>query len=69
MEYKKFRRKAISEVADWTPNFDMSGVSISEADRITGSPKDGDKIARNPKNHDDKWLIARDYFFDNFEAI
>jgi uncharacterized protein YozE (UPF0346 family) len=24
-------------------------------------------IARNPKNHDDQWLVAKQYFEDNFE--
>jgi uncharacterized protein YozE (UPF0346 family) len=24
-------------------------------------------IARNPKNHDDQWLVAKRYFEDNFE--
>jgi hypothetical protein len=24
-------------------------------------------IARNPKNHNDQWLIAKQYFEDNFE--
>jgi hypothetical protein len=26
-------------------------------------------IARNPKNNDDKWLVAAKYFADNFEPI
>ena len=42
-------------------------ISISSADRKNGSPKDGDMIARNPKNHDDQWLVAKQYFEDNFE--
>jgi hypothetical protein len=42
-------------------------VSISEADRLNGSPKEGDMIARNPKNHADQWLVARKYFEDNLE--
>ena len=25
------------------------------------------QIARNPKNHDDQWLVAAKYFADNFE--
>jgi uncharacterized protein YozE (UPF0346 family) len=24
-------------------------------------------IARNPKNHDDQWLVAKQYFENNFE--
>jgi hypothetical protein len=32
-------------------------------------PKEGDMIARNPKNHKDQWLVAAQYFADNFEPI
>lgn len=42
-------------------------VSISDVDRENGSPKIGDKIARNPKDHNDQWLVAAQYFQDNFE--
>ena len=44
-------------------------VSVSEVDRENGSPKKGDMIARNPKNHSDQWLVAKAYFQDNFEGI
>ena len=46
----------------------MDGISISDADAKAGSPKDGDMIARNPEDHDDQWLVAAQYFADNFEA-
>lgn len=42
-------------------------VSISDVDLANGSPKLGDMIARNPKNHLDQWLVAEQYFNDNFE--
>ena len=42
-------------------------AEISPEDLKAGSPKAGDMIARNPKNHDDKWLMAAEYFADNFE--
>lgn len=64
-----YRRKQIAELAPWTPAFDMSRVSVSEPDKEAGSPKAGDMIARNPKNHDDKWLVAAAYFADNFEPV
>lgn len=64
-----YRRKQIAELAVWHPDMDLAGVSISDADRAAGSPKDGDMIARNPKNHADKWLVAAQYFADNFEAV
>jgi hypothetical protein len=44
-------------------------VSISDVDKANGSPKIGDMIARNPKNHNDQWLVAEKYFKDNFEDI
>lgn len=68
-EYKQYRRKQIAELADWTTDIDMTGVSISDADIKSGSPKSGDKIARNPANHKDRWLVAKDYFDVNFETL
>ena len=44
-------------------------VSISVEDLANGSPKLMDMIARNPKNHLDQWLVACQYFSDNFEPI
>jgi hypothetical protein len=67
--YRQYRRTAIAEMADWSPDLDMTGVSISAADAAAGSPKPGDKIARNPANHEDRWLVAADYFAANFEAM
>jgi len=43
-------------------------VSISEEDIKAGSPKLGDMIARNPKNYEDQWLVAKAYFEDNLES-
>jgi hypothetical protein len=45
-------------------NFAMDGISISKEDFAAGSPKAGDMIARNPKNHADQWLVAAQYFAD-----
>lgn len=67
--YKQYRRTQIAEMADWEPGFDMSVVSVADVDRAAGSPKVGDKIARNPVNHGDKWLVAAAYFAANFEPL
>ena len=80
--FKNYRRKQIAELRP-VIDMDMvvfkingciyssieSGtkVSISDVDLQNGSPKIGDMIARNPKNHLDQWLVAKDYFIDNFE--
>lgn len=67
--YIQFRRTQIAEMTPWAPGFDMHGVSVSAPDKEAGSPKAGDMIARNPKNHNDKWLVAAQYFADNFEPL
>ena len=67
MAVKKYRRSQIAELRPWTENEPMDRISISAADKEAGSPKLGDMIARNPKNHDDQWLVAAQYFADNFE--
>jgi hypothetical protein len=68
-DFVQHRRKQIAELRPWTHGDDMSRVSVSEPDREAGSPKDGDMIARNPKNHADQWLVAAQYFADNFEPV
>lgn len=68
-EFKKYRRTQIAEMTPWVPGFIMDGVSVSAVDREAGSPLPGDMIARNPKNHNDVWLVARKYFEDNFEPL
>lgn len=67
-EFKQYRRKQIAELRPWTWGDNMNGISISAPDVEAGSPKAGDMIARNPKNHADQWLVAAQYFADNFEA-
>lgn len=68
-EFKHYRRTQIAEMTPWAPGFDMERVSVSLPDGEYGSPKAGDMIARNPKNHADQWLVAAQYFADNFEPI
>lgn len=81
-EFKKYRRTQIAEMREVNEEdirfFNKFGeieslyrgsVSISEADLENGSPKIGDMIARNPENHKDQWLVAKQYFKDNFEEL
>jgi hypothetical protein len=67
--FKQYKRKEVAELMEWDDTVDMSRVSISASDLEQGSPKLGDMIARNPKNHNDQWLVAADYFLDNFEEL
>lgn len=69
MSFKQYRRSQIAELTEWSSEFDMKSVSVSEEDKKNGSPKFGDMIARNPKNWNDQWLVAKKYFEDNFEPL
>jgi len=77
-EFKQYRRTGLSEMrpvtkaetgltAYWLTK--KMNISVSEEDKENGSPKIGDMIARNPKNHNDQWLVAKQYFEDNLELV
>ena len=70
-EYKVYKRLGTAEMRPVLASETFYGleecVSISHKDITDGSPKMGDMIARNPKSHKDKWLVAKKYFDDNFE--
>ena len=67
-EFQLYRRRIkVSELRPYVDGEWMAGISISPEDAKVGSPKPGDMIARNPDNHDDKWLVAEKYFADNFD--
>lgn len=68
MEYfRRYRRTEFGEMRPYIKGEPLDGVSISLEDTKAGSPKVGDMIARNPKNHADQWLVNAQYFKDNFE--
>ena len=69
MTFTKYRRTQVAEMEPWVEGYDMAGVTVSEPDKAAGSPNAGDMIARNPKKHADKWLVAAQYFADNFEPV
>jgi len=69
-EFKQYRRTSISEMRPYVEGEKLeSSISISEADLKAGSPKLGDMIARNPKDHEDQWLVSKKYFEENLEAL
>jgi hypothetical protein len=67
-EFAQYRRKQQAELRPYEPGEALVGVSVSDEDKKNGSPKQGDMIARNPKNHEDQWLVAAQYFADNSEG-
>lgn len=73
-KFKQYRRTQIAEMRPVNPDetlatLEYAGVSVSNSDVKNGSPKPGDMIARNPKSHEDQWLVAKQYFEDNFEEL
>jgi hypothetical protein len=62
--WKRYRRTNIAEMRPYVLGEPLTGISVSEQDNPI---EDMGMIARNPKNHDDKWYVARKYFEDNFE--
>ena len=67
--FKDYNRKQKASLRPYVDGEELAGVSVSDEDRKAGSPKLGDMIARNPKNHNDQWLVAAAYFADNFEPV
>jgi hypothetical protein len=57
--FKPYRRRQIAELRPYVPGENMMGIGVSDADKLAGSPKRGDMIARNPKNYKDQWQSLR----------
>lgn len=69
-EFKKHRSKQIAEMRHYVEGEVLSDrVSISAFDAENGSPRVGDMIRRNPKDHTDEWLVAEAYYLENFEVV
>jgi len=66
---KLYRKKGSTPMYPYDKKMILTSVSISEADKLAGSPKEGDMIAYNPDDPMDRWLIAKKYFEDNYEEI
>jgi hypothetical protein len=72
MNFKHYQRKGLSEmisVSEFIANGgDMTKVSIADVDKklLTTDFQQG-FIARNPKNHEDLWYVAKKYFDDNLQ--
>jgi hypothetical protein len=65
---QNYRKKGIQPMFPWTPETDMSSVSVSLADKKNLSPKLGDMIAVSVVNKKDQWLVNADYYAENYES-
>lgn len=48
---------------------DVTDISVDGVDKLAGSPRKGDMIARDINDHSIQWLVAEKYFKDHYEAI
>lgn len=63
--FEQYLRTNVAEMRPHIVGEDMAGISVQESQwGLTELP--GGMIARNPKNHDDKWYVTEDYFKENF---
>ena len=63
--FRQYKRKGLSEMRPYIVGENLSNISVSNTD----TPEDGGMVARNPKNHDDQWYVAKKYFEDNLELV
>ena len=63
-EYKNYIKPAMQPMRPYIMGEDLTGVSVSEQD----TPEIGGMIAINPRNHADKWYVAKKFFEDNYEV-
>lgn len=59
-----YKRKGLSEMRPYVKGEDLTKISVSCEDN---PEQDMGMVARNPKNHNDQWYVARRYFDDNLE--
>jgi hypothetical protein len=64
--WTKYRKSNTQELRPYIPGEDLTGVSIAQVDKEKGSPKPGDMIARNGNDHNDQWLVSKEYFATNY---
>ena len=59
--FKKYNRKGYVEMRPYVEGEDVrsKGVSISDT---YGELRLGDMISRDPSNHDDMWIISKEFF-------
>lgn len=68
-KFRLYRKSQLTEMRPYEEGELLNDVCVSDMDRMGGSPRVGDMIARNPKNHADQWLIAQDYFEANYQEV
>lgn len=61
-------RTGVSEMRPYEKGEDMTGVSVSDPDKKLVT-LEGGWIARNPRDHEDMWYVAEDYYDENLRPL
>ena len=64
---KSYVKKQEQPMIPFEPFMNMKGVSISDFDKLNGSPKAGDMIAIGVSDPKDRWLVSEQFFLDNYK--
>lgn len=65
-EFRQYQRKGLSEMREYIKGEDLTNISVADVDN---PETDMGMVARNPKDHDDQWYVARKYFKENLQAV
>ena len=63
--WKKYSKTGVQEMRSYVRGEDMSGISISTGDVL----EEGGMVARNSKNYEDQWYVAKVFFNENYEPF
>ena len=58
-----YRKKSVQPMRPYTPGESLTGISVNKED----TPALGGMIAHNPRNPNDQWYVAKQFFEDNYE--
>ena len=68
-QFTQYSRITIVEMRPYVVGEDMTSIYVDAALAEHGHPKEGDMIARNPRDRDEMWLMTKENFSANFETI
>jgi hypothetical protein len=62
-DWKMYRKNGLQEMRPFVPGEDLTKISVSKED----VPEPGGMVARNAKNSEDQWYVAKKFFEDSYE--
>lgn len=68
-QFQNYSRITVVEMRPYVVDEDMTDIYVDAVLAEHGHPKEGDMIARNPRDRDEMWLMTRENFVSNFETM